>query len=56
MFASRHDLTMTIIEKFFSLLRIAVGGDVSSKLELSYNDWDVIYNLATEQSVLGIVL
>lgn len=43
-------------ERFFQLLRIAVRHDVSAKLELSNNEWVTIYNLASEQSVLSIVL
>lgn len=56
MLVPHHDLTMTTTEKFFSLLRIAVGGDVSFKMELPDNDWSVIYKMATEQSVLGLLL
>lgn len=43
-------------ERFFQLLRIVVGHEVSTKLDLSNDEWLAIYNMASEQSVLCIVL
>lgn len=43
-------------ERFFQLLRIAVGHDVIAKLELSDDEWITIYSMASEQSVLSVVL
>lgn len=45
-----------IEERFFQLLQIAVGHDVSEKFELSDDEWAVIYRMASEQSVLSVVL
>lgn len=45
-----------IEEHFFQLLQIAVGRDDSVKLELSDDEWTAIYRMASEQSVLSVVL
>ncbi len=41
---------------FFQLLQIVVGRDDSVKLELSDDEWAAIYRMASEQSVLSVVL
>lgn len=56
MFASHHDLTMTIIEKFFSLLRIAVGNGPESRLEITEGEWPEFYVIACKQSLVGIFI
>lgn len=45
-----------IEERFFQLLRIAVGHDVSEMLELSDDEWVAIYRISSEQSILSVVL
>ncbi len=49
------------IESFFALLRAGLWGEAGANLNVNHNlnkgtDWQEVYRLATEQSVLGLVL
>lgn len=45
-----------IEERFFQLLQIAVGKPINKQIEFTVNEWTSIYNLASEQSLVGLVL
>lgn len=45
-----------IEDKFFKLLQIAVGKTTGNDIVLSEKEWGVVYQLAAEQSLLGVVL
>lgn len=45
-----------IEERFFQLLQIAVGKPINKQIEFTVNEWLSIYNLASEQSLVGLVL
>lgn len=47
---------MTTIEKFFSLLRIAVGDSPNSRLEITEEEWPEIYGIACKQSLVGLFI
>lgn len=46
----------SIEERFFQLIQIAVGKIVDAKFDLSDDEWAAIYRMASEQSVLSVVL
>lgn len=45
-----------IEDKFFRLLQISVGKTAGKVVLLSEKDWDLIHQMAIEQSMLGVVL
>ncbi len=45
-----------IEERFFQLLQIAVGKPINNQIKFTVNEWTAIYNLASEQSLVGLVL
>ena len=45
------------IEAFFALLRAGLWGDGNPEIRIDgTTDWNIVYQLAQEQSVLGLVL
>lgn len=47
--------TVGVEEKFFQLLQIAVGKQVTKKIELSDEEWNAIYKIACMQSLVAVV-
>lgn len=43
-------------ERFFQLLQIAVGKTINGKIALSDKEWGDVYRLASEQSLVGLIL
>ena len=47
---------MQIEERFFHLLQIAVGQKFNDSIDLSKEEWDAIYELASKQSLVSVIL
>lgn len=45
-----------IEERFFQLLQIAVGKNVDAKISFTADEWSEVYQLASEQSLVSVVL
>ena len=45
-----------IEERFFQLLQIAVGGKVDDRISFTAEEWPKVYQLASEQSLVSVVL
>ena len=48
--------TRKIEESFFQLLQIAVGKTLFDTIDLSDEEWRAIYELATKQSLVSVIL
>ena len=44
------------IQSFFLILQLAVGKHISNTIHVSENDWHSIYDIATKQSLVGVML
>ena len=52
----QQNLAQAITEKFFQLLRGAIGaGNDEATVEVSPEDWEQIYRIARQQSLLGVL-
>lgn len=47
--------TKGLEDKFFQLLQFAVGKKAIPDLELSENEWAVMYDMACKQSLVGVI-
>ena len=44
------------IQSFFLILQLAVGKHISNTIHINENEWHLIYNIATKQGLVGVMM
>jgi hypothetical protein len=46
----------SITDKFFNLLRIAVGQNLGDEIKIDDSEWSSLFEMACKQSLVGLIL